>query len=185
MRGPAVAADRAVWPCDCDVRGTILHRVPYVDRNDAMLKRIFKVAGLVVVVGLLAIQLVPYGRDHANPPVQADPTWNSEVTRALARVVCDDCHSNRTEWPWYSNIAPVSWLVQRDVEEGRAALNWSQARGSEEAGESAEKVREGEMPPWVYTLTHPAANLSDADKQALIDGLIATFGGEGGEGGGD
>lgn len=147
-----------------------------------MLKRIVKVSGLVGVVGLLAIQLVPYGREHDNPPVLTEPAWDSEATRALVKVACDDCHSNRTEWAWYSNIAPVSWLVQRDVDEGREALNWSEPGG--ERDESAEQVREGEMPPWVYTLAHPAANLSDAERQALIDGLIATFGGEGGEGGG-
>ncbi|MDH4335068.1 MAG: heme-binding domain-containing protein, partial [Chloroflexota bacterium] len=143
-----------------------------------MLKRILKMTGLVAVVGLLAIQLVPYGRDHTNPPVVVEPAWDSAATQALANVACTDCHSNHTEWPWYSNIAPVSWLVQRDVDEGRAKLNWSEPGG--ERDESAEKVREGEMPPWVYTLTHPAASLSDADRQALIDGLIATFGGEGG-----
>lgn len=146
-----------------------------------MIVRIARAAGLLLVIGLVAIQLVPYGRDHVNPEVQVEPAWDTEATRALAAAACADCHSNRTEWPWYSNIAPVSWLVQRDVEEGREALNWSVPGGDEEAGESAETVREGEMPPWIYTLTHPAANLSGADRQALIDGLIATFGGEGGE----
>jgi mono/diheme cytochrome c family protein len=148
-----------------------------------MIRRVVTWTGLVLVIGLVAIQLVPYGRDHTNPPVAVEPAWDSEATRALAAIACADCHSNRTEWPWYSNIAPVSWLVQRDVDEGREALNWSVPSG--EAEESAEKVREGEMPPWIYTVTHPAAKLSDADREALITGLIATFGGEGGDEGGE
>ena len=74
------------------------------------------VAG-VVVFGL--IQLVPYGRDHANPPVTREVKWDSPRTRALAAGACFDCHSNLTTWPWYSNVAPVSWLVYADVVGGR------------------------------------------------------------------
>jgi hypothetical protein len=82
--------------------------------------------GVVLIGALLLIQLVPYGRDHDNPPVQSEPPWDSPDTRALARQACFDCHSNETEWPAYANIAPVSWLVQRDVDEGRAVLNFSE-----------------------------------------------------------
>lgn len=74
---------------------------------------------------LLAIQLVPYGRDHHNPPAVAEPPWDSPQTRELFVKACADCDSNQTRWPWYSHIAPVSWLVQRDVEEGRSKLNLS------------------------------------------------------------
>ena len=63
---------------------------------------------------------VPYGRDHVNPPVGAEPSWDSPETRALARQACFDCHSNETEWPAYSTVAPVSWLIQHDVSEGAA-----------------------------------------------------------------
>ena len=73
----------------------------------------------------LLVQAVPYGRSHTNPPTTAEPTWNSPETRELAARACFDCHSNLTTWPWYSNIAPVSWLVQRDVTGGRSALNFS------------------------------------------------------------
>jgi hypothetical protein len=61
------------------------------------------------------IQLVPFGRDHTNPVVTAEPRWDSPVTRELADRACFDCHSNETEWPWYAGVAPVSWLVYRDV----------------------------------------------------------------------
>jgi hypothetical protein len=75
------------------------------------------------------------------------------------------------------NIAPVSWLVQYDVEEGRRELNFSEwQRSYAEAGESAETIREGEMPPAFYTVLHAEARLSPAEKQALARGLSATLG---------
>lgn len=124
-----------------------------------------------------AIQLVPYGRNHTNPPITAEPAWDSPATRELAKRACFDCHSNETVWPWYSHVAPVSWLVQRDTDEGRRKLNFSEwDKPQKEADEAAESVREGEMPMWIYLPTHPEARLSDAEKQALIAGLEATFG---------
>jgi hypothetical protein len=138
---------------------------------------------VAAIVGFLAIQLVPYGRDHTNPPVTAEPPWDSPETRATAVVACFDCHSNETDWPWYSNIAPFSWLLQRHVDEGRADLNFSQwGTGEQESEEIVESVREGEMPTWDYELIHPDARLTDAEMQAFLDGLTATFGaGEGGD----
>jgi hypothetical protein len=70
-------------------------------------------------VGLLAVaQAIPYGRGHSNPPVTKEPAWDSSRTRELAKRACFDCHSNETTWPWYSNVAPESWLIQRDVDAG-------------------------------------------------------------------
>jgi hypothetical protein len=82
------------------------------------------VAGLVVL-GVL-IQFVPYGHDHTNPPVMQEPQWDTMQTRPLAKRACFDCHSNETVWPWYSNIAPASWLIYRDVAEGREHFNFSE-----------------------------------------------------------
>ena len=145
--------------------------------------------GLVAVlaVGMLAIQLVPYGREHTNPPVTAEPPWDSAATRAVAVAACFDCHSNETAWPWYSNVAPFSWILQRHVDDGRAVLNFSEwGSGEEESDEIVESVEEGEMPPWDYVLLHPGARPSGADGQAFLDGLAGTFGaGGGGEGGED
>ena len=133
--------------------------------------------GLGVVVALVAIQLVPYGRDHVNPPAMAEPAWDSPSTRVLAKQACFDCHSNETEWPAYSLVAPVSWLVQSDVDEGRAVLNFSEwQRPQEEAGEAAKEVLEREMPPAFYRLMHGHARLSDADLDRLARGLAATLG---------
>jgi hypothetical protein len=81
--------------------------------------RLWWVLGGLVAL-LVAIQLVPYGRAHRNPPVGAEPAWDSPRTRDLAERACFACHGNTTTWPWYSTIAPVSWYVQRDVNEGRS-----------------------------------------------------------------
>ena len=144
-----------------------------------MLWRWVKLSSAVLIGGLLLIQLVPYGRDHDTPAAVAEPAWDSSQTRELTVRACFDCHSNETVWPWYSYVAPVSWLVQRDVDEGREELNLSEwNRPQEEAEESAETVREGSMPPRTYLLTHPEARLTDAELAALADGLAATLGEE-------
>ena len=144
-----------------------------------MLKKILLIGILVVVGGFLLIQLVPYGRNHTNPPIVSEPNWDSPETRALAERACFDCHSNETVWPWYSNIAPVSWLVYHDTEEGREYLNfseWGKGNEGEEGEEMAEQIEEGEMPMPIYLVTHPEARLTPAEKTALINGLTATAG---------
>lgn len=128
----------------------------------------------VGVVGFLLIQLIPYGRNHTNPPVVQEPNWDSPRTRELAKRACFDCHSNESTWPWYSNIAPVSWLVQHDVDEGRRALNFSDWSTSRRTREMGRVVSEGEMPPATYLLTHPQAKLSTSERQELASGLTAT-----------
>lgn len=126
---------------------------------------------------LVLVQLVPYGRDHTNPPVVAEPRWDRPATRELARRACFDCHSNETRWPWYSHVAPISWLAQHDVEEGREVLNFSEwQRSYEEASESAETVRDRTMPPRGYLLAHPEAKLTPDERRQLADGLNATLG---------
>lgn len=138
------------------------------------MKRIvlFIVTG-IVALGIL-IQLIPYGHDHTNPPVNAEPAWDSPQTRALARRACYDCHSHETRWPWYSNIAPASWLVYHDVEEGRMHIDFSDWNRAEEqhADEFKKVFDENSMPPVQYLLLHPEARLSSQERQKLFDGLI-------------
>ena len=138
-----------------------------------MFMKIFK----WVLLAAVLIQLIPFGRTHTNPPDTKEPAWNSPVTRELIHRACFDCHSNKTVWPWYSNIAPVSWLVQRDVNGGRRHLNFSEwDLPQRHAKDVAEEVKQGEMPPWFYLPMHPAANLSEAEKQELIDGAEKSLG---------
>lgn len=130
--------------------------------------------GLIVLIGgFLALQLVPV--DTSNPPVVSEPNWDSPQTQTLVEQACYDCHSNETKWPWYSHVAPVSWIISREVHEGRRSLNYSEWSAYQE-NESIETILQGRMPPQQYSLFHPEARLSNAEKQTLIAGLKKTFG---------
>ena len=143
------------------------------------MRRIVVSAAVVFVAAALMIQLVPYGRNHTNPPVTMEPRWDRPRTRALAVRACFDCHSNETVWPWYSSVAPVSWLVQRDVDEGRRELNFSEwHRPQGEADESVGTVRKGELPPWFYSAGVRHARLTAEERSSLAAGLAATLGTE-------
>ncbi len=127
--------------------------------------------GTVLVV-VVAIQFVPYGWTHSNPPVTADAPWPDEQVAAIARESCYSCHSNETEWPLYSYVAPMSWLVRSDVESGRDELNFSTWPDDDgELDDSIEQIEEGTMPPSQYTLIHRGAALSDAEQTELIAAL--------------
>lgn len=135
-----------------------------------------KIIGGIFALGLL-MQLVPFGHQHSNPPVLLGPGWDAPKTGELARRACFNCHSNETLWPWYSNIAPVSWLTQRDVNGGRRHLNFSEwNRPQKHAKDAAEQVERGDMPPWFYLPMHPEAKLSPEERNLLIAGLKRTFG---------
>lgn len=131
---------------------------------------------LAALVLFLVAQAVPYGRSHTAPPVTQSAKFPDPRTQELFAQACADCHSNKTTWPWYSNIAPISWLVQRDVDEGRGGFNVSEwNRPQPDVGEVTGIVREGEMPPWQYKILHGASRLNDRDKQALIAGLTRLY----------
>ncbi len=132
--------------------------------------RVVKWAALAFCVAFIAIQLVPVSR--TNPPVQGDVGGSAEVVSVLRRA-CYDCHSNETVWPWYSRVAPLSWVIAHDVNEGRAVLNfstWNQLSPEKQAEalkESWEAVAEGKMPTWYYVALHPEARLSANDQSLL------------------
>ncbi len=107
------------------------------------IRRVVTLVVAVLAAAFLLIQFIPYGHAHDNPPVISEPNWDSAQTREVAQRACFDCHSNETVWPWYSNIAPISWLVQRDTDEGRAEVNfseWGQGLEGEESEELFESV---------------------------------------------
>ena len=140
-----------------------------------------KIIGIVLVVLLalfVLIQFIPYGHQHTNPPVVSEPNWDSPQTRELAQRACFDCHSNETVWPWYSNVAPISWLVQSDVDEGRRYLNFSDWGRVREANEIPEAIQRGYMPPSKFLINHPEARLTQTEKDALISGMQATIRGQ-------
>ena len=149
-------------------------------------RREWTILGGVLASLVLAMQLVPAEGLGSNPPVTGEPAWDSPRTRELFARSCADCHSNRTRWPWYSRLAPFSWLVASDVRNGRRHLNASEwDRPQKHADDAAEEVREGEMPLRSYLAAHPEARLSDAERAELAAGLEATFGASAGTDSGD
>jgi hypothetical protein len=132
---------------------------------------VFLLGGLVLLA--LAIQLVPTAAAD-NPPVEEEVVAPDEIMAVLRRA-CYDCHSHETAWPWYADVAPASWLVRKDVKEGRRHLNFSTWNRydledrAENWEEVAEEVGEGEMPLKVYLPLHGEARLTDADRQMLVD----------------
>ncbi len=131
---------------------------------------------LGIVIFLVVAQAVPYGRDHTNPPSVKEPEWDSDATRELVHRACFDCHSNQTHWPWYSNVAPVSWLVLRDVQQGRHAVNFTEFQFKQRrAKDASDEVSGGDMPPWFYVIMHPRAQLTKQERKALVSGLENTF----------
>jgi hypothetical protein len=131
-----------------------------------------KKALIILIVILVAIQFIPV--DKTNPTVTAELDAPMKIISVFKRS-CYDCHSNETVWPWYSNIAPVSWLVAGDVEDGRAHLNFSEwgnlsrkdrVKMKEETWEEIEKDK---MPLWKYNILHPDASLKQKDKDLIRD----------------
>ncbi len=140
-------------------------------------RRVFVIIA-IAVIGFILIQLIPIGRNHTNPPVISEPAWDSPRTQELVQAACYDCHSNQTKWPWYSNVAPVSWLLYLDVSEGRSTFNFNEitpAEGADWVGSMVLQIKKASMPPLQYQALHPEARFSSAERQEIIDGLVATF----------
>jgi hypothetical protein len=134
------------------------------------LKRI----AIALAVLLVLAQFVRPAR--TNSPV--DPTKELRAPQPVMSILersCNDCHSNRTVWPWYAQVAPVSWLLADDVKDGRKELNVSEwatftpRRAARKLKEICEQVEKGEMPLKIYVPLHPDAKLSDADRRTLCD----------------
>ncbi len=135
------------------------------------------VLALLWLIGLFTLlQLVPYGHAHLNPPVIQEPAWDSPRTRQLAVRACFGCHSNETKWPWYADVAPMSWVVQGDVDSARTVANFSEwNRPYELASYSGLSITGGSMPPAKYRMAHPEADLTEAEQRELATGLNATL----------
>ena len=129
---------------------------------------------LVVIVVPAPPQLGPYGWRHPNPPVVADAAWPTAESERIARSSCYSCHSNETDWPLYSHVAPMSWLVRSDVEQGRDELNFSDwGEDADEADDAIEVIIDGSMPPDRFTMMHRGARLDEAEVQELVEALRA------------
>jgi hypothetical protein len=135
---------------------------------------------LLLAVGILAgafvlLQLVPYGHAHGAPATTKTAHLPGAADR-IAAAACNDCHSNATRWPWYTNVAPASLLVVNDVKGGREHLNlsrWDQPQP--DLNEVVEVIEGGGMPPVQYKLIHGDARLSAAERRTLVAGFRALY----------
>ena len=138
-----------------------------------------KVLSILVGVGILVfilIQFIPFGHEHTNPAMVSEPQWSSPEARTLVKQNCFQCHSNETDWTWYSNIAPASWLIQFDVNEGRGQFNFSDWNNNPgDLPEMTRAIKAGKMPPIQFTLFHPSARLNAQQKQDLINALTSSI----------
>jgi hypothetical protein len=133
-------------------------------------------AALALAVLFVVIQVVVPAR--TNPPTDPSQSlWAVHPEAVEARAVidrsCRDCHSNDTVWPWYSGIAPISWVVAHDVNEGRRELNvstfgsYNDERQARKLQEACDQVKKGEMPMWMYTFQHPDTRLQPGDAEKI------------------
>jgi hypothetical protein len=144
-------------------------------------RKVFIRLGIIIVIGFILLQLLPVGsirpilQRNANPAELTTVVWDSVSTQNLAIKACYDCHSNKTSYPWYSYVAPVSWLVTRDVNKGREAMNFSEDAPTDYNINDMDWHLHNDMPPKIYLIMHPDANLTDEEKELLLQGFRATF----------
>ena len=143
------------------------------------MKRLFRVLRWVAIVVAVCLVIAQFfGPAKTNPASDATQSIESrlQVTPQAAAILersCSDCHSNKTRWPWYSNVAPVSWFVIGHVNEGRENLNfseWGRYTKSDVDGllkKMCREVKGGDMPLSVYTPLHPGSKLSAEDVKTL------------------
>lgn len=130
------------------------------------------------IAAFIIMQLIPV--NQTNPPVVQTAAMPEDV-EAILRESCFDCHSNETKWPWYSRIAPGSFLITWDVKEGRKHLNFSDFSNmdsfdsSDVAEELIEVLEEGSMPVPQYLMLHPGASLSDSETETLLGWANSLF----------
>ena len=145
------------------------------------MKRSFKILRWLLILLAVVFVAIQFSRPaRTNPPVNPAHSIeaNLQVSPQVAAIFnrsCNDCHSNKTVWPWYTNVAPVSWFLVNHVNEGRQDMNLSEwgsydkDKQSHRLRDICEQVQDGEMPLSTYTPLHPQAKLSPADVQTLCD----------------
>jgi hypothetical protein len=132
---------------------------------------------IAVAMILIAAQMLPV--DRSAPPADGDLVAPPDVKRII-RAACYDCHSSRTRWPWYSRVAPLSWIVAHHVESARLRLNFSDwSDYASDPGTKAHKLEQirsaladGTMAPWYYRTLHPEARLSERERGAITAWII-------------
>jgi Haem-binding domain len=129
---------------------------------------------IISIALIILIQLIPIDRNNPTTDESSEIKLDGEV-KMIIQTACYDCHSNNTKWPWYSYVAPVSWLIANDVSDGRDEINfslwntYSQKRIDRKFREIAEQIEKEEMPLPIYLLMHSEANLDKSQRKVLIN----------------
>jgi hypothetical protein len=133
---------------------------------------------LIIIIILIGIQFIRPAKNQSND------AWTSDISHTYAvpqnvsvilKKACNDCHSNNTRYPWYSQVQPVGWWLNNHIEEGKNELNFNEfaayrvPRQYKKLDDAIREVKEGDMPLWSYTLIHTDARLTDEEKQTLIN----------------
>ena len=121
----------------------------------------------IVILALIGIQFIPVER--TNPPITSDIVAPAKIKEILKRA-CYDCHSNETNWVWYTKVAPTSFLAVSDVNTARKNLNfseWNLNKAAKAKEEIWDEVREEQMPPWQYKIFHSEAKLTLEEKDLI------------------
>ena len=137
----------------------------------------------ILIAVLIIIQFITV--DTTNPPVQKNKDF-LEMTKAPSEIghilknACYDCHSDETKYPWYFNVAPVSWILKNHVNEARRHVNFSTwgnyttERQAKKLDHCSEMINEGEMPLEAYIMMHSEAKLNEVQKKELTDYFDST-----------
>ncbi len=142
------------------------------------MKRILRVLLITLVIFFIIIQFIPNELPEGSFDETKDLLYLEQVPeniQAILKTSCYDCHSNQTEYPWYSHVAPVSWLVIRDIREGRDEVNFSDWGNLKRRSKIkvlsniADEIKSGEMPLPIYLIIHRNAKLNDQQQEELIE----------------
>jgi hypothetical protein len=142
-----------------------------------------KLKWIVLFLAAVFLLLQLTNPPRTNPPVKNDLIAAASPPASVAatlRAACYDCHSHETTWPWYSHVAPMSWLIANDVNEGRKNLDlsdWPAAdpkRAAKRLENMSEEIGYGDMPPKKYTALHAEARLDEARRKELTGWLDTT-----------
>ncbi len=139
---------------------------------------------VLVIIAVVVIAMQFFRPAFSNPVEDPHQTMQAVVAvppdvQSIFERSCYDCHSSRTVLPWYSKVAPVSWLLASDINEGREEISFStfasmsRKRASKKFTRICDEVKHGDMPPWYYLPMHPAAKLSDADRTAICNWTVS------------
>ena len=133
---------------------------------------------LIIFFLFVIIQFVPAGKPDTIPENENDLIYNNHIPESIVNILktsCYDCHSNETSFPWYSHVAPVSWLINRDVIKGREELNFSEWESQSKMDKAKnidkiiDEVEGGKMPMRIYILMHSEAKLNEDARQQFVD----------------